>query len=70
MIDIWKKIHYGWNAHKGEGPVAYTTITSLELGYLWLNNHPDCDPRYSYMVSKYEIRGLIKALEELEKTLK
>ena len=69
MVDIWKKIYYGWDGHKGEGPCAYVTVNSMHLGYLWLNDHPECDARYSLMVDKNEIRGLINALTELEKLL-
>lgn len=69
MIDIWKKVHYGWDAEKGEGPCAYVTINSMATGYLMLNDHPEGDERYSYLVQKHEIRGLIEALKELEKCL-
>lgn len=69
MIDVWKKIYYGPDSEKGEGPCAYITLNSIESGYLWLNDHPDQNELYSFMVNKKEIRGLINALEVLEKLL-
>lgn len=69
MFKVWKKIYYGESSEQGYGPNAYVTMSSMQLGYLILNDDPSGDTSYYFQVRKNEIAKLIEALQELEKIL-